>query len=139
VRIALLATSVLVLTACGGGAASPESVVRAWSEAVNTDDNDGAARLFAEGARVVQGDEVRRLETFEEARAWNRSLPCSGRILSLTAREDTVRVTFVLGDRPRAECDGPGERALALFRVRDGKIVLWHQLERQFEPEEESV
>ena len=107
-RIALLASLVIALAGCGGGAASPESVVRAWSEAVNTDDNEGAARLFAEGARVVQGNEVRRLETFAEARSWNSSLPCSGRILSLTAREDTVRVTFVLGERPNRNCDGPG-------------------------------
>ena len=40
----------------------PQSVVRAWSEAVNTGDNEGAARLFADGARVVQGNEVRRLD-----------------------------------------------------------------------------
>jgi limonene-1,2-epoxide hydrolase len=139
VRIALLASFALALAGCGGGAASPESVVRAWSEAVNTADNDGAARLFAEGARVVQGSEVRRLRTFEDARAWNSSLPCSGRILSLTAREDTVRVTFVLGDRPQKMCDGPGERALALFRVREGKIVLWHQLEPELQLREEPV
>jgi hypothetical protein len=139
VRIALFASLALALAGCGGGAASPESVVRAWSEAVNTDDNDGAARLFAEGARVVQGSEVRRLKTFEDARAWNSSLPCSGRILSLTARDDTVRVTFVLGDRPPKTCDGPGERALALFRVREGKIVLWHQLQPELQLKEEPV
>jgi limonene-1,2-epoxide hydrolase len=139
VRIALLAPLLVALAGCGGGEASPQSVVRAWSEAVNTGDNEGAARLFADGARVVQGEEVRRLDSFAEARAWNSALPCSGRILSLTAREDTVRVMFVLGDRPEKTCDGPGERALALFRVRDGKIVLWHQLERALQPPEQSV
>jgi limonene-1,2-epoxide hydrolase len=135
----LLLLAALAVSACGGGDPSPESVVRAWSAAVNTDDNAGAARLFAEGARVVQDDEVRRLETFAEARAWNSSLPCSGRIIRLTVRGENVRVTFVLGDRRRSECDGPGERAHALFRVRDGKIVLWHQLEQDETPDEESV
>jgi limonene-1,2-epoxide hydrolase len=129
----------LVLSGCGGGDPSAESVVRAWSEAVNTDDNDGAARLFAEGARVIQGTDVRRLETFDEARAWNAGLPCSGRIVRLTVREETVRATFVLGDRTKTECEGPGERAQALFRVRDGKIVLWHELDPAVAPEEESV
>ena len=138
VRRSLLLAA-LVLSGCGGGDPSAESVVRAWSEAVNTDDNDGAARLFAEGARVVQGDDVRRLETFAEARAWNAGLPCSGRIVRLTVREETVRATFVLGDRQQTECDGPGERSQALFRVRDGKIVLWHQLDPAVAPEEESV
>jgi limonene-1,2-epoxide hydrolase len=135
----LFALIAFVLTGCGGGDPSPQSVVRAWSEAVNTDDNEGAARLFAEGARVVQGASVRRLETFDEARAWNEALPCAGRILSLSERGDTVRATFLLGNRSRRSCDGPGARALALFRVRDGKIVLWHQLESPIEQEEETV
>lgn len=138
-RIGPLALLILLLASCGGGEPSPESVVRAWSEAVNSDDNAGAAHLFAEGARVVQGGDVRRLETFAEARDWNTALPCSGRILSLTERGETVRVTFVLRNRSHSKCDGPGERAHALFRVRDGKIVLWHQLEPALEPEEESV
>jgi limonene-1,2-epoxide hydrolase len=134
-----LLLAVVAVSACGGGDPSPESVVRAWSAAVNTDDNSGAARLFAKGARVVQDSEVQRLDSFAEAHAWNTSLPCSGRIITLTVRGETVRVTFVLGDRRRAECDGPGERAQALVRVRAGKIVLWHQLDPALAPEEESV
>jgi limonene-1,2-epoxide hydrolase len=139
VRLSLLVV-VLAVSACGGGDPSPESVVRAWSEAINSDDSAGAARLFADGARVVQDDEVRRLETYAEARAWNASLPCAGRIVRLTAHGETVRVTFVLGRRrPQTPCDGPGERAQALFRVREGRIVLWHQLDPALEPDEEPV
>lgn len=138
VRVAgLFALVAFLLTGCGGGDPSPQSVVRAWSEAVNSDDNEGAARLFALGARVVQGTSVRRLETFDEAQAWNAALPCAGRILSLSERGDTVRATFLLGNRSRKLCDGPGARALALVRVRDGKIVLWHQLEAPIEQEDE--
>ena len=140
VRVAgLFALVAVLLAGCGGGDPSPQSVVRAWSEAVNSEDNEGAARLFAEGARVVQGASVRRLETFAEAQAWNAALPCAGRILSLSERGDTVRATFLLGNRGQTRCDGPGARALALFRVRDGKIVLWHQLESPIEQEEETV
>ena len=128
------------VSACGGGDPSAESVVRAWSEAINADDSAGAARLFADGARVVQGGDVRRLDSFAEARAWNASLPCAGRIVRLAERGDTVRVTFVLGRRRRqTACDAPGERAQALFRVRDGRIVLWHQLDPAVEQEEEPV
>jgi limonene-1,2-epoxide hydrolase len=139
VRVTLFAFLLLTLTACGGGNPSPESVARAWSQSVNSDDDAGAARLFAIGARVVQGDGVRRFETFAEARAWHRALPCAGRIVALRARGETVRVTFVLSDRRQAECDAPGERAHALFRVRNGKIVLWHQLEGPEDPNEEPV
>ena len=137
--VGLVALAAFVLTGCGGGDPSPQSVVRAWAEAVNSDDNEGAARLFAEGARVVQGTSVRRLETFDEAQAWNAALPCSGRILSLSERGDTVRATFLLGNRRRGRCDGPGARALALVRVEKGKIVLWHQLESPVEQGEEPV
>jgi hypothetical protein len=139
VRAVLLALLVLAPTACGGDHPSPESVARAWSQSVNSDDNAGAARLFAAGARVVQGDDVRRFESFAEARAWHTALPCAGRIAALRARGETVRVTFVLFDRRRSECDAPGERAHALFRVREGKIVLWHQLEGPEIPDEEPV
>ena len=134
-----LTLALLLLAGCGGGDPSPESVVRAWSQAVNSEDNESAARLFATGARVIQGSSSRRLDTFDEARAWNESLPCAGRIVRLRGSGETVRATFVLGHRPRSRCDGPGERAHALVRVREGKIVLWHQLERPLEPPEESI
>ena len=129
----------LVLAGCGGSDPSAGSVVRAWSQAVNSDDNAAAARLFAPGARVIQGDSVRRLRDFAEARAWNARLPCSGRILTLREHGDTVRATFLLGNRRRSRCDGPGQRAHALVRVREGKIVLWHQLEQTLQPPEESA
>jgi hypothetical protein len=32
----------------------PVAIVRAWSQALNTNDNEAAAELFAPGARVVQ-------------------------------------------------------------------------------------
>jgi hypothetical protein len=138
--VRLLTTlAVLALAGCGSGDPSPESVVRAWSEAVNSEDNGAAARLFAENARIIQGNAVRSLRTFDEARDWNAGLPCSGRILALRARSDTVRATFLLGDRGRTHCDAPGERTQALFRVEHGKIVLWHQIDSVLEPDEESA
>ncbi len=127
-----LAVSTLLLVAllagCGGGPSSAENVVRAWSRAVNGGDNEAAARLFAPGARVVQGALVTRLETRAAAVAWNASLPCSGRIVELSSKGDTATATFVLGHRRTSRCDGPGERARAVFRIDDGKIVVWHQL-----------
>ena len=129
-----LAAAVLLLPACGSSPPSTESVVRAWSQALNTDDNERAADLFAGGAEVVQGDTVTTLRTHEQAVAWNSSLPCSGRIVSITAKGQTATATFLLGDRPHSRCDGPGERATAIFRVVKGKIVLWHQTEAATPP-----
>ena len=117
-----------LLAGCGGGKASPESVVRAWSKALNAGDNQGAADLFAPGAQVVQGQVVLRLRTHADAVVWNAGLPCSGKIVALSTSGATVTATFLLGDRPTSACDGPGHRATAVFRIRSGKIVLWHQV-----------
>jgi limonene-1,2-epoxide hydrolase len=121
------ALATLALSGCGSGPPSPESVVRAWSQALNHDDNTGAAELFARGAEVVQGGHVVTLRTRRDAVAWNAALPCSGRIVSIRSHGATATATFVLGNRPHNRCDGPGERATAIFKVVRGRIVLWHQ------------
>lgn len=125
---------VAVLAGCGGSSPSTESVVRAWSQALNDDDNERAADLFARGAEVVQGDTVVTLDTHGEAVAWNSHLPCSGTIVSITTKGQTATATFKLGDRQHSRCDGPGEHATAIFRVVKGKIVLWHQTATQGPP-----
>src|SRR5947207_3407940 len=116
-----------VLGGCGSTPPSPESVVRAWSQELNTGDNEDAAKLFAPGAEIVQAGTTLRLDTQAQALAWNTALPCSGRIVSITTNGDVTRATFVLGDRKDRKCDGPGQRATAIVKVRKGKIVLWHQ------------
>jgi limonene-1,2-epoxide hydrolase len=128
VRILPIVVAVLALTACGGHkSASPESVARAWSAALDRSDNEAAARLFADGAQVVQSDEIT-LETHADALRWNAALPCGGRITKVIHEApDEVLVVFALNERPRHMCDAPGADAAAIFRVEHGKIVLWHQ------------
>jgi limonene-1,2-epoxide hydrolase len=123
---AFVVAAALALTACGSSARSPEEIVRAWSAAINEDHNAEAGALFADGAKVIQNGELV-LRTRDEAVAWNASLPCAGHIESLARDGDDVSATFVLGERPHHRCDGPGLRAAAVFRVKGGKIVLWHQ------------
>ncbi|MDQ5821017.1 MAG: nuclear transport factor 2 family protein [Actinomycetota bacterium] len=118
----------LVGAGCGGGESSPESVVRAWSSTLNAGDNEGAADLFAPNARIIQGGAEQRFRSRADAVAWNAGLPCSGRIVRIVSRADTVTATFVLGDRETSRCDAPGAKARAVVRVRGGKIVLWHQV-----------
>ena len=125
--VALVLVIMAVATGCGGGSASPESVVREWSDALNAGDNERAADLFAPNAEVVQPGQVLKLRTHAEAVAWNSSLPCAGQIVSIKTAGRTATATFELGDRRNSRCDGPGQRATAIFRVVKGKIVLWHQ------------
>jgi hypothetical protein len=124
----LLVLAAALVTGCGGHEArSAEDVARSWSAALDRNDNDAAARLFADGAKIVQTGE-RVLANHADAVRWNEALPCGGKILSVSRRGSTdVLVVFRLEERPRHRCDGPGAQAAALFRVRDGKIVLWHQ------------
>jgi limonene-1,2-epoxide hydrolase len=126
--LAIGATAAFALAGCGNASSTPESVVRAWSAALNKGDNETAADLFAPHARIVQGGDEQRFRGHADAVEWNASLPCSGRIVGLRTRRERVTVTFVLGDRTTSRCDGPGAKARAIVRVRDGKIVLWHQV-----------
>ena len=126
----MLGLVLCLLTGCGGEALSSESAVRTWSEELNAGDNEAAASLFAPGAKVIQGGRVLTLATHADAIAWNAALPCAGKIVALESEGDTATATFVLSDRATSRCDGPGERAKAVFQVHEGKIVLWHQLER---------
>jgi limonene-1,2-epoxide hydrolase len=125
---------VAALAGCGSTPPSPESVVRAWSQELNTGDNQAAAKLFAPDAQIVQPGTTLRLRTQAQAVAWNAALPCSGRIVSIKTSGDTTRATFILGDREKRKCDGPGQRATAIVRVKKGKIVLWHQTSAQPAP-----
>jgi limonene-1,2-epoxide hydrolase len=123
--IALLAATV---AGSASAAAAPSDVVRAWSRALNANDNERAARLFAPNARVIQPGVDVRLRTHAIAVAFNDALPCAGKIVAITVRGERATATFVLGTRPKHRCDGLGQKAAALFVVRGGKIVRWQQV-----------
>jgi len=126
---------VLAVAAVGSGAAiaagltaSPAQVVRAWSRALNANDNAAAAALFAPNARVVQPGVDVVLTSRMLATEFNAALPCAGRVVAITVHGNRATATFVLGHRPKHRCDGPGLKAAALFVIRNGKIVLWKQV-----------
>jgi hypothetical protein len=127
-RLAAILLALLALTACGGHkTASPTDVVRAWSAALDRNDNETAGGLFADGAQVIQGSQTE-LPTHADAVRWNSLLPCGGKITSLELRgKKLVLAVFKLKERPGHTCDAPGGQAAALFEVEHGKIVVWHQ------------
>jgi hypothetical protein len=127
-KAAAILLAALALAGCGGAkSASAPGVVRAWSAALDRNDNEHAARLFANGAQIVQnGEQI--LQTHADAVRWNAGLPCGGRISHLELHgDDEVLAVFELRNRPQHRCDGLGSQAAAIFRVEHGRIVLWHQ------------
>jgi ketosteroid isomerase-like protein len=131
-RLGLAAAALAVAaTGCGGGGGrSPEDVVRAWSRALNANDNRAAAALFATDAHIVQSGETI-FHSRADAVEWNASLPCAGKLEDVSVQGDDVTATFLLDERPHHVCDSPGGHAGVIFRIRDGKIVLWHELVEQ--------
>ena len=69
---------------------SPAQVVRAWSKALNADDNAAAGALFAPNARVVQGPLDVHLRTRALAVRFNAALPCAGKVVELRVSGDRV-------------------------------------------------
>lgn len=126
----MLVGAALALAAAGTAqaAAKPAQVARAWSKALNANNNVAAADLFALNARVIQPGLDVRLNSHALAVAFNESLPCAGRIVAVQVNGNRATATFVLGQRPKHRCDAPGAKAAAVFTVRDGKIVRWQQV-----------
>lgn len=123
------------MAAAGSGAAtagresaSPAAVVRAWSEALNTNDNVAAAKLFAPHAHIIQPPIDGLLPSRKVAVQFNSGLPCAGRIVAMAIHGNTVVATFILGRRPKHKCNAPGQKAAALFVVSNGLITLWEQV-----------
>ena len=129
-RLALLTAvlAVAAVSAASASAATPEQIVRAWSKALNANENERAARLFAPNARIIQPGIDVRLVSHELAVGFNQSLPCAGRVVQIQVHGNRATATFVLGQRPKHRCDAPGAKAAALFVIRDGKIVRWQQV-----------
>ena len=125
----LLSAFAAVLAGCGDDNSSdPTKVVETWSQAINASDDETAAGLFARDALVIQDGRRTTLEGEPEARAFNSSLPCGGKITKTSFAGNEVTATFTLTRRPGHMCDGTGEAAVAVFRITGGKITLWHQL-----------
>ena len=119
---------VVVVSGCGSKTENPTAIVESWSKALNAGDDAAAAGLFSDDATVIQGGQTVKLAGHAEALSFNASLPCGGEIVEQSLAGNEVTATFSLTERPGHTCDGTGHTAVAVFRIADGKIVVWHQL-----------
>lgn len=113
----------LLLAGCGRSVIPPEAVVRAWSDAVNTGEDERAARLFARGAIAIRGNREADLHSLEDAIAWNKALSCGGLARKVATHGDIVTATFELADRAGSVCSAHGGSATYEFEVRRNRIV----------------
>ncbi len=129
VKIAATALATLALTGCGGHHARLARGCRPQLERRPRPQRQRSCCTAVRGRR--EGRPERRGRSWPITRppcSGTQSLPCGGKIVSVTPSGKTdVVVVFRLTERPGHHCDGPGSEAAALFRVRDGRIVLWHQ------------
>ena len=99
----------------------------AWSAAINRERQRRRGGLFAKDAIVAQSA-VFQLVDKPTAVLWNDGLPCAGTVVELRMVQNAVVATFVLGQRPKHQCDAPGHRAGAAFVIVHGKITVWEQV-----------
>jgi limonene-1,2-epoxide hydrolase len=127
----LLSIFAVLLAACRGDdspSADPAELVAGWSQAVTGGDDEEAMGFFAPGAIVIQDDRRTTLDDEAAAFAFNSSLPCGYKVVEQKVSGDQSTATLTLTRRPDHMCDGTGETVTVMFRITDGKIVLWHQL-----------
>jgi hypothetical protein len=145
---ALLAGIVIMITlaGCGGGGGSesggePEvaadadpgdvRVIDAWVTALRHGDVDAAARYFAIPSVAENGALLLQIESLDDARRFNKSLPCGARLVRAETQGQFTTATFRLTERPGPGTCGPGTGGAAKtsFVIRDGKIVEWRRLD----------
>jgi hypothetical protein len=132
-RAALALLVAFLVAGCGGSgehhhrAPSDRAVIAAWLDALNAHDYGKAASFFARGAIVDQGRPVR-LPDRAAAIAFNRSLPCRGKLTSVEDEGQTSLATFALvagSGGPGSNCEGS---ARVRFKIQRGRFERWRQL-----------
>jgi hypothetical protein len=114
------------------GDADPDDVevIAAWSEALRRGDIDAASKRFAIPSVAENGPLLIHIDSEAEARLFNQSLPCGGRLIRAESEGEFTTATFRLTERPGpGSCGtGTGETARTAFVIRDGAIVEWRRV-----------
>ncbi len=135
----------IALAGCGGGGsdvrvsgrpvagdADPADVqvIDAWVTALRHGDVRAAASYFAIPSLAENGPVLVRIRSLEDARRFNRSLPCGARLVRAETAGQFTTATFRLTERPGpGACGaGAGEIAKTAFVIRDGKIADWRRV-----------
>jgi hypothetical protein len=161
--VTLLVVAALVLAACGGGGGADRDslipgaepgrasgevpgnadpgdvrVIDAWTSALARGDVDTAAGYFAIPSVAENGPVLVRIKSLDDARRFNRSLPCGARLIRAETQGDFTTATFSLIERPGpGSCgSGTGHTAATAFVIKGGKIVEWRRVPTPHEPQQ---
>lgn len=104
-------------------------VIEGWSSALREGDVDAAAAYFAIPS-VAENGPLLRIRNRDDARLFNRSLPCGARLVRAQSQGDFTTATFELTERPGPGVCGPGTggQAETAFVIEDGKITEWRRI-----------
>jgi hypothetical protein len=115
------------------GDADPESaaVIDEWAMTLAAGDIDGAAEFFALPSVAENGGVVVEIESPDDARLFNASLPCGAELTRAEADGKFTVATFRLTERPGpGTCgSGTGETASTAFVIEDGEILEWRRVD----------
>ena len=114
------------------GRADPDDVdvIDGWVTALRHGEVDGAAGYFAIPSVAENGPILLHIRSLDEARRFNRSLPCGALLVRAESAGQFTTATFRLTERPGpGACGtGTGETAKTSFVIRDGKIAQWRRV-----------
>ena len=138
--------AVIALSSCGGDGGQPATsesdeptadlegpeedveVIRSWAEALTESDIEAAAEFFAIPS-VAENGLSYDIETVEDARFFNDSLPCGATLEETSVEGRFITATFELTERPgQGPCPGSGNLAQTSFVIEDGAIVEWRRV-----------
>ena len=147
---ALVIAAAAILSACGSddddgggesaepareipGDADPESaaVIDEWAMTLAAGDVERAAEFFAIPSVAENGGVQVKIESADDARLFNASLPCGAELTRAEAEGEFTIATFRLTERPGpGTCgSGTGETASTAFVIEDGEIVEWRRVD----------
>jgi hypothetical protein len=114
----------------GGADPANVEVIEGWVTALARGEVEAAAEFFAIPSVIQNGTPPIRITTREQARAFNRSLPCGARLIRAIDAGRLTIATFRLTERPGPGTCGPGsgEDARTAFVIRDGEIAEWRRV-----------
>jgi hypothetical protein len=102
-------------------------ILDGWARALRNDHGARAAAYFSVPVIIAQGTAIR-LDTAEEVRAFNVSLPCGARLLELGPDGRFLVATFRLTRRPHHVCGSLGDQVRVAVALRGRKIAEWRQM-----------